>query len=143
MTPLPLFEIHRSVMVNDRIAHEEGYNGDETSDRPRSTPPEPPPRRRYLQRPPADRPVAEETIPQPVDWRRSRVDQPPAVQPRGLGPRWPSSPALGAHAQNRHTSGTVAAQEASPLFLRRVVVAGDEYDDVIDDVSAYGLKRSK
>jgi len=70
------------------------------------------------------------------------TQRPPADQPRRLGPRWPSSPALGAHAQTRPAavSGPV---EPSPLFLRRVVVAGDDDDDVIDDVSAYGLKRSK
>ena len=62
---------------------------------------------------------------------------------RGLGPRWPSTPSLGAHAQTRPAAATSGLTEPSPLFLRRVVVAGDDYDDVIDDVSAYGLKRSK
>jgi len=109
------------------------------ADRPRSTPPEPPLRRRYLQRPT----VADDTTttPQSVDYQPQRLDHTAAHQPRGLGPRWPSSPALGAHAQTRHASGTEDAQ--LPLFLKRVVVAGDEYDDVVDDVSAYGLKRSK
>ena len=116
-------------MLNYRSAQEDKYNGETAADRPRSTPPEPPPRRRYLQRPA----VADDTTP-------LSFDEPPAHQPRGLGPRWPSSPALGAHAQNRHASGT---EDAYPLFLKRVVITGDEYDDVIDDVSAYGLKRSK
>jgi len=121
------------MMMNSRTAQEDKHEGERAPDRPRSTPPEPPPRRRYLQRPT----TADDTTPQSVDQRPQRFDQTPPDQPRGLGPRWPSSPALGAHAQSRHDD------DAYPLFLKRVVVAGDEYDDVIDDVSAYGLKRSK
>ena len=123
--------------MNRRAAAE--YNGDDAGVRPRSTPPEPPPRRRFLQRQTDRQPAAEDTTPQSVDWGPPPLDQPPPDQLRGLGPRWPSSSALGAHAQPRNISG----EEEAPLFLRRVVVAGDEDDDVIDDVSAYGLKRSK
>ena len=123
-----------------RIAPEEKYNGEVETNRPRSTPPEPPPRRRYLQRP--AEPDGVETTPQYGDARRPPLDHPPSNEPRGLGPRWPSSPALGAHAQTRPATSGLDV-EPSPLFLRRVVIAGDDYDDVIDDVSAYGLKRSK
>jgi len=115
-----------------------------------STPPEPPPRRRYLHRPPAE-PSSVDWTPHDVAAPRPTTDRPPREQPRGPGPRWPSSPALDAAARERSpaagsavsASGFPASGPSRPLFLRRVVVAGDEYDDVIDDVTAYGLKRSK
>jgi len=123
------------MIANRRIGSEDRYNDYKEQDRPVSTPPEPPPRRRYLQRPTVE-PANDETIPQSVDSHRPPYDRSPSNQPRGLGPRWPSSPALGgAHARARPTSG-----DPSPLFLRRVVVSGDQDDDVVD---AYGLKRSK
>jgi len=126
------------MMINDRDAGEEMQNGDEWGARPRSTPPAPPPRRPALQQHWTD--DADREPDQTVAWRRH-----PPHRARGLGPRWPSSPALDAHAPpTRPTSGpAAAAAEGSPLFLRRVVIAGDEYDDVIDDMYAYGLKRSK
>jgi len=110
-------------------------------DRPRSTPPEPPPRWNFLERQTTHQDM---TNTQSNDWQQPRFDdqQQPTHEPPALGTRWPSSPALGAHAHTRHTSGSVA-DDAPALFLKRVVVAGDEYDDVIDDMSAYGLKRSK
>jgi len=120
-----------SVWMTDRTAEEAG------ADQPRSTPPAPPVRRqRFLQRPTN----SVDTTPHDANHWPPSLDPRPADQPRPLGPRWPSSPAL---AGRQHTvGGGIDGPDTYPLFLKRVVVAGDEYDDVMDDVSAYGLKRS-